>query len=180
MKAKGAQLATFGGGCFWCIEVIFQQLKGVLKVTSGYSGGNVPGTPTYREVSSGKTGHAEVIQILFDTDTITYEELLLIFMTHHDATTENTVDIEYGSQYRSVIFYHTSEQQEIAEKILAQLKPNFDKEITTEVVEFSLFFEAEEYHQDYYVNNKEAPYCKAIITPKLEMFRKLYKEKVKQ
>ncbi|CAM1373691.1 peptide-methionine (S)-S-oxide reductase MsrA [Tenacibaculum xiamenense] len=179
MKAKSTQLATFGGGCFWCIEAIFQQLKGVLQVTSGYSGGNVPGVPTYREVSSGRTGHAEVIQVLFDTNCISYEELLVIFMTSHDPTTNNTIETEYGSQYRSVIFYHNNEQEKIAREVLLELKPAFDKTITTEIVEFIKFFEAEDYHQNYYQNNVEAPYCQAMITPKLEKFRKRYQEKVK-
>ncbi len=179
MQGKNTQLATFGGGCFWCIEAIFQQLKGVLKVTSGYSGGDVPGAPTYREVSSGKTGHAEVIQVLFDTEIITYKELLYIFMAYHDPTTDNTIETEYGSQYRSVIFYHNDEQEKMAREVLRESKPNFDKAITTEITEYSNFFKAEEYHQNYYQNNIEAPYCQAMITPKLEKFKKFYQEKVK-
>lgn len=179
MKTKQIEQMTVGGGCFWCTEAIFQQIKGVENVISGYSGGTVPGTPTYREVSSGRTGHAEVIKVNYDPSVITYEDLLFIFMTSHDPTTLNRQGADFGSQYRSVIYYHNNEQKEVAEKIIKQLAPHFDRPITTELSPADAFFPAEDYHQDYYNQNSNAGYCTAVITPKLAKLRKMHSEKLK-
>lgn len=170
---------TVGGGCFWCIEAIFLQIKGVEKVASGYSGGTVPGTPSYREVSSGRTGHAEVVKASYDPSIIAYEELLVIFMTSHDPTTRNKQGGDVGSQYRSVIYYHNDEQKEIAEEVVKQLAPYFDKPITTEISTAELFYQAEDNHQDYYNQNNSEGYCTAVITPKLTKLRKMHGEKLK-
>ena len=139
MKRANLKLLTVGGGCFWCIEAIFQQIQGVEKVVSGYTGGDCPGTPTYREVCSGRTGHAEVIQVSYDANNITYEELLIIFMTSHDPTALNQQGADVGSQYRSVIYYDNEEQKEIAGEVVKQLAPYFDKPIVTEISEAELF-----------------------------------------
>ena len=179
MTAKNLQIATIGGGCFWCTEAVFQEVKGVEKVVSGYSGGNVPGKPTYREVCSGLTGHAEVIQVTFDADVISYEEILVIFMTTHDPTTLNRQGADRGTQYRSVIFYHNAEQKEIAEAVIQELGNYFDDPIVTEVSEAETFFEAEQEHQDYYRNNQQQGYCSFVITPKLVKLRKLHADKLK-
>ena len=179
METKKVEQLTVGGGCFWCTEAIFQQIKGVEKVISGYSGGAVPGTPTYREVSSGLTGHAEVVKVIYDPSVIAYKDLLFIFMTSHDPTTPNRQGADFGSQYRSVIYYHNDKQKEIAEKIIKQLAPHFDRPITTELSPVDTFFPAEDYHQDYYNQNSNAGYCTAVITPKLAKLRKLHKEKLK-
>ncbi|MGC6429916.1 MAG: peptide-methionine (S)-S-oxide reductase MsrA [Jejuia sp.] len=179
MSSKNIQLATVGGGCFWCTEAIFREVKGVEKVLSGYSGGNAPGKPTYREVCSGLTGHAEVVQITFDADEISYEEILLIFMTTHDPTTLNSQGADRGTQYRSVIYYHDESQKEIAEVVVKEVAKYFDDPIVTEISALDIFYDAEDYHQDYYNNNQEQGYCNAVITPKLAKFRKLYVEKLK-
>lgn len=179
MKADKLEILTVGGGCFWCIEAIFQQIEGVEKVVSGYSGGTVPGTPTYREVSSGRTGHAEVVQVSFNPNTIAFEELLVIFMTSHDPTTLNQQGADLGSQYRSVIYYENDEQKEIAEEVVKQLAPYFDNAITTEISAVEKFHQAEYYHQDYYNQNSEAGYCTAMITPKLAKLRKMHGDKLK-
>lgn len=174
MKNTNIQTLTVGGGCFWCVEAIFNEVKGVQEVVSGYSGGTVTGTPTYREVSSGRTGHAEVVQVTFDASVISYEELLVIFMTTHNPTTPNQQGADYGSQYRSVIYYHNKEQEDIAKEVIKQLEPYFDKPIVTEVNEAQKFHRAEDYHQNYYENNKEAGYCAAVINPKLAKLRKMH------
>ena len=179
MTTNKLQTLTVGGGCFWCIEAIFNEVKGVEKVVSGYSGGTVPGTPTYREVSSGRTGHAEVVQVTYDADIVSYEELLVIFMTSHNPTTPNQQGADYGSQYRSVIYYHNEEQQEIANEVIKQLASYFDKPIVTEVSAAEKFHEAEDYHQNYYENNKSAGYCTAFITPKLAKLRKMHAKSLK-
>ncbi len=179
MKNRNLHIATFGGGCFWCIEAMLKEINGVEKVVSGYSGGIVPGTPTYREVCSGKTGHAEVVQATFNTELISYEELVLIFMTNHDPTSPNQQGADVGSQYRSVIYYHNSEQKEITEEVVKQLAPYFDKSIVTEISAAEKFHQAEDDHQDYYANNKSEGYCMAIITPKLAKLRKMYADKLK-
>lgn len=173
------QLATFGGGCFWCTEAMFRELHGVEKVVSGYTGGNVPGKPTYKEVCSGLTGHAEVVQITFDESLISYKELLVIFMTTHDPTTLNRQGADVGTQYRSSIYYHDDAQKQIAETVIKELVSYFEDPIVTEVSALGLFHDAEEYHQDYYRNNTEQGYCNAVISPKLAKFRKLYAEKLK-
>lgn len=180
MTTKKLELATLGGGCFWCIEAIFQEVAGVEKVVSGYTGGNAPGKPTYREVCSGLTGHAEVIQISFDPQVISYDDLLVIFMTSHDPTTMNRQGADVGSQYRSVIYYHNEEQKKIAEEVAKQIDPYYDNEIVTEISPIGEFFEAEEYHQDYYKNNQAQGYCSAVITPKLAKLRKMHADKLKK
>ncbi|NNF85671.1 MAG: peptide-methionine (S)-S-oxide reductase MsrA [Winogradskyella sp.] len=175
---KNIQIATVGGGCFWCTEAVFQELKGVESVVSGYSGGNAPGHPTYREICSGLTGHAEVIQITFNTDIISYEELLIIFMTTHDPTTLNRQGADKGTQYRSVIFYHDDAQKKIAEDVLKAMATYYEDPIVTELSPLEVFYKAEDYHQDYYKNNKEQGYCNFVITPKLVKLRKLYADKL--
>jgi peptide-methionine (S)-S-oxide reductase len=178
MKTK-IETLTVGGGCFWCIEAIFQQLEGVENVVSGYSGGTVPGTPTYREVCSGRTGHAEVVQVSYDGSVIAYEELLFIFMTSHDPTTLSQQGADLGSQYRSVIYYHNDEQKEIADELVKQLAAYFAKPITTEISSAEVFHQAEDHHQDYYNQNNSAGYCTTVITPKLAKLRKMHGEKIK-
>lgn len=177
--SKNMQLATVGGGCFWCTEAVFQEVKGVEKVVSGYAGGNAPGKPTYREICSGLTGHAEVIQITFDANVISYADLLVIFMTTHDPTTLNRQGADVGTQYRSVIFYHNKEQNEIAATVVTELAPYFDSKIVTEISEIPIFYEAEDYHQNYYRNNKSQGYCSYVITPKLTKLRKLHADKLR-
>lgn len=178
MNTENLQLATFGGGCFWCTEAIFQQVAGVFKVTSGYTGGNAPGKPTYREVCSGLTGHAEAVQVLFDPSTISYEDLLLIFMTTHDPTTLNRQGGDVGTQYRSVIFYNDKAQKDIAEIVVKEMQNYFEQPIITEVSELGVFHNAEEYHQNYYNNNQTQGYCSFVITPKLAKLRKLHADKL--
>ena len=179
MATKNLNLATFGGGCFWCTEAIFQEVKGVEKVVSGYSGGNAPGKPTYREVCSGLTGHAEVVQVTFDANIISYEDILIIFMTTHDPTTLNRQGADVGSQYRSVIFYHNENQKEIAEVVVKEMSQYFENPIVTEISPLAIFYEAEAAHQDYYINNQEQGYCSFVITPKLMKLRKLHANKLK-
>ncbi len=179
MIAKDLQIATVGGGCFWCTEAVFQEVKGVEKVVSGYSGGNVPGRPTYREVCSGLTGHAEVVQITFDASVITYQDILVIFMTTHDPTTLNRQGADRGTQYRSVIYYQNEAQKEIAEIVIKELAQYYEDPIVTEVSEAVTFYEAEKEHQDYYRNNQQQGYCSFVITPKLMKLRKLHADKLK-
>jgi len=174
------ETATFGNGCFWCTEAIFKSLKGVETVESGYAGGHVK-NPTYREVCTGETGHAEVIQITFDPAVISFRELLEVFWETHDPTTLNRQGADVGTQYRSAIFYHSPQQKEIAEKYKAELnKENvFNKPVVTEITPFDKFYKAENYHQDYYNNNSSQGYCQIVIVPKLEKFRKVFKDKLK-
>ena len=165
--------AVFGGGCFWCTEAVFKMLKGVEKVLPGYAGGTVP-NPTYTQVSSGKTGHAEVIYIEYDSDKISYRDLLTIFFASHDPTTVNRQGNDVGTQYRSVIFYTTEAQKTEAEKFISEINVSNSKGalMVTEVELLSKFYEAENYHKDYYENNKTAPYCQIVINPKLEKVQK--------
>ena len=179
MSNRNLEIATVGGGCFWCTEAVFQEIKGVEKVVSGYSGGNVPGHPTYREICSGLTGHAEVVQITFDVTKISYEDILVIFMTTHDPTTLNRQGADKGTQYRSVIFYHNDAQKQIAETVLEKASQYYNNPIVTEISPLSIFFEAEIPHQNYYRNNKEQGYCSFVITPKLAKLRKLHADKLK-
>jgi len=172
------QVATVGGGCFWCTEAVFQEVKGVEKVISGYAGGNAPGKPTYREICSGLTGHAEVIQITFDAGVISYQDILVIFMTTHDPTTLNRQGADRGTQYRSVIFYHDENQHRIAKEVLSQLQPYFNDKIVTEISELPIFYEAEQEHQDFYKNNIGYGYCTYVIEPKLSKLRKLHSDKL--
>ncbi len=179
MTTKNLQLATFGGGCFWCTEAVFQEVKGVEKVISGYSGGNVPGHPTYREICSGLTGHAEVIQITFDAHVISYEDILVIFMTTHDPTTLNRQGADRGTQYRSVIYYHNDKQKEIAEVVSREVAPYYENPVVTEISPLDVFYEAGKEHQDYYKDNQGNGYCSFVITPKLAKLRKLHADKLK-
>jgi len=173
------ELATFGGGCFWCTEAIFQQLKGVLKVVSGYMGGTAPGKPTYREICSGLTGHAEVIQITFDANSISFEDLLQVFMDTHNPTELNRQGADIGTQYRSVVFYHSKEQQRVTQKVIQEIQNNYPMPIVTEISPNSIFYPAEEYHQDYYNNNKSQGYCQIIIKPKLDKLKEQHSSQLK-
>ncbi|WP_372769009.1 peptide-methionine (S)-S-oxide reductase MsrA [Lutibacter sp.] len=175
------EIATLANGCFWCTEAIFQRLNGVEKVTSGYSGGKVK-NPSYREVTTGGTGHAEVIQIQFNPSVITFQEILEVFFSTHDPTTLNKQGYDVGTQYRSAIFYHSEKQKEISENFIKELTEAevFENKIVTEVTSFEAFYSAEEYHQNYYNNNKNQGYCVAVINPKLEKFIKKYKSKLKK
>jgi peptide-methionine (S)-S-oxide reductase len=172
--------ATFGTGCFWCTEAIFESLKGVVSATSGYSGGKIE-NPTYEQVCSGNTGHAECIQVIFDPRQISFKELLEVFWESHDPTTLNRQGNDVGTQYRSVIFYHNAQQKQLAEAYKEQLNSAkaFDKPIVTEISAFSKFYPAEDYHQEYYRLNGHAPYCQFVIKPKLEKFKKAFKDKLK-
>lgn len=179
MSSRKLDLATLGGGCFWCIEAVFQEIKGVEKVVSGYTGGKAPGKPTYREVCSGLTGHAEVVQLTFDSRVISLEEILIIFMTSHDPTTLNRQGGDVGTQYRSVIYYHDEEQKETVGRVIKEVAPYFDNPIVTEISSLETFYEAEDYHQEYYRNNSAQGYCSAVITPKLAKLRKMHADKLK-
>jgi len=174
------EIATFGSGCFWCTEAIFQQLNGVESAVSGYSGGTVK-NPTYKEVCTGNTGHAEVIQVTYNPEIITFTELLEVFWQTHDPTTLNRQGADVGTQYRSAIFYHDQEQKKLAEEYKKKLDDAniFKNPIVTEITEFKVFYKAEDYHQEYYDNNKAQPYCNFVITPKIEKFKKVFKEKLK-
>jgi len=179
-KNTKMEIATFGSGCFWCSEAIFEQLKGVESVVSGYSGGETE-NPTYKDVCSGETGHAEVIQINYNPELISFTELLEVFWQTHDPTTLNRQGADVGTQYRSVIFYHNQTQKELAEGYKKKLDEAkiYSKPIVTEISPFTKFYNAEDYHQDYYNNNKFQPYCSFTITPKLDKFKKVFKEKIK-
>lgn len=174
------ETVTLGGGCFWCTEAIFKSLKGVETVESGYSGGKLK-SPTYKEVCTGETGHAEVIQVTFDPQVINFSELLEVFWNTHDPTTLNRQGADVGTQYRSVIFYHSPEQQEMAEKLKLELnsKNVFGRPIVTEITAFDQFYKAENYHQDYFANNRTQGYCQFVIVPKMDKFRKIFKDKLK-
>lgn len=171
---------TLGAGCFWCVEAIFDQLEGVLEVQSGYSGGDII-NPGYKEVCTGRTGHAEVCQLSYNPEVISFEEILEVFFQTHDPTTLNRQGADVGTQYRSAIFYHHEDQKEIAQKIISDLNNAgvWQQPIVTEVVPYKNFFVAEDYHQEYFENNQEQPYCRAVIQPKLEKFRKVFKDRLK-
>lgn len=173
--------ATFGTGCFWCTEAVFQELKGVIKVKSGYSGGHTA-NPTYEEVCAGTTGHAECLQIVYDPAIISFDELLEVFWESHDPTTLNRQGNDVGTQYRSAIFYHNEAQQKKAEHYKAELNKNgaYDKPIVTEITPFKVFYPAENYHQDYYNTHGSQPYCRLVIRPKLEKFEKAFANKLKK
>jgi peptide-methionine (S)-S-oxide reductase len=172
--------ATFGAGCFWCVEAIFQQIEGVVLVKSGYEGGT-SANPTYEEVCTGTTGHAEVCQIIFDSQKVSYKTLLQAFWESHDPTTLNKQGGDVGTQYRSAIFYHSSEQKTTAEFYKAELQKSgaFENEIVTEIVPAAIFYEAEKYHQNYFNQNGNQPYCQFVIRPKVEKFQKAFKNKLK-
>lgn len=172
--------ATFGAGCFWCSEAVFAKLKGVKEVVSGYAGGEKE-NPTYEQVCSGDTGHAEVVQITYDPQTISYPELLEVFWATHDPTTPDRQGNDVGSQYRSAIFYHTEDQKRTAEESKEKLgqRGKYSAPIVTQILPFKNFFKAEGYHQDYYEKNSQAPYCQVVIEPKIEKLEKQFKEKLK-
>lgn len=180
-KNPNYQTATFGSGCFWCTEAIFERVNGVVSVISGYSGGNVE-DPTYKEVCEGTTGHAECTQITFDSSVVSYDELLEIFWKTHDPTTLNRQGNDVGTQYRSVIFYHNDEQKQKAEFYKNKLSEEkiWDKPMVTEITKFQKFYPAEDYHQEYYDNNPNQGYCSFVITPKVEKFEKIFKDKLKK
>lgn len=181
MQTIHTEQAVFGGGCFWCTEAIFEELNGVLKVEPGYSGGEIK-NPTYKEVCQGNTGHAEVIQITFDPKIVNYNKLLEIFFFTHDPTTLNRQGADSGTQYRSVVFYTNDEQKRKAEEIIKELNKSkvFDHQIVTEVSKLKTFYKAEDNHQNYYVQNKNQMYCRVVISPKLEKFRKTFKVDLKE
>lgn len=174
------ELATLAGGCFWCLEAVFEQLRGVSKVQSGYSGGHVPG-PSYEAVCTGTTGHAEVVQVAFDPSVLSFRDLLGVFFTLHDPTTLNRQGGDIGTQYRSAIFYHDDEQRRVAEDVKRELEAEhvFDEPIVTEVAPLAAFYPAEEYHREYYRRNADQPYCRAVIAPKVSKLRSKYLEKLK-
>ncbi|MES2678605.1 MAG: peptide-methionine (S)-S-oxide reductase MsrA [Bacteroidota bacterium] len=172
--------ATFGAGCFWCVEAVFQRLDGVISVKSGYMGGAIK-NPTYKEVCSGLTGHAEVAEIVYDKSKIGFDELLEVFWKTHDPTTVNQQGNDHGTQYRSAVFYHNDEQKKLAEKYKKELNTAkaYPNPVVTEITAASAFYVAEDYHQDYYNSNGGQPYCKFVIQPKLDKFEKVFKDKVK-
>ncbi|MCT4646026.1 MAG: peptide-methionine (S)-S-oxide reductase MsrA [Carboxylicivirga sp.] len=181
MSAQNKEVATFGGGCFWCTEAFFTELEGVKSVESGYSGGQ-EANADYKSVCSGLTGHAEIVQITYDSDKVAFEDLLEVFFATHDPTTLNRQGADVGPQYRSVIFYHNEEQKKISDLVIKELNAQkiFKNPIVTEVSAFDKFYKAEDYHQDYFANNPRQPYCNAVINPKMEKFKKLFKEKLKK
>jgi peptide-methionine (S)-S-oxide reductase len=174
------EVATLAGGCFWCLEAVFDQLNGVENVESGYAGGHVL-NPTYRMVCTGETGHAEVVQITFDPSVISFKELLRVFFTIHDPTTLNRQGADVGTQYRSAIFYHTPEQKDVAEEVIAEMTAAkvWDDPIVTDITRITDFYPAEEYHRDYYLRNPNQPYCQVVIAPKVAKLRKHFLEKLK-
>jgi len=178
-NSSNLSTATFGGGCFWCTEAFFLELKGVESVVSGYAGGNVK-NPSYREVCSGSTGHAEAIQIKFDPAVISFEQLLQVFFTTHDPTTLNRQGADVGTQYRSVIFYHDENQKTVAEKVKKEFAPTlWDDPIVTEIAAFTNFFKAEDYHQNYFNDNPNEGYCRIVINPKVQKFREHFADWLK-
>ena len=174
------EIATLGGGCFWCLEAVYEELRGVEKVESGYSGGHVP-NPTYRQVCSETTGHAEAVQVTFDPQVVSFQEILEVFFTIHDPTTLNRQGADVGESYRSAIFYHDEEQKRVAEEVISNLESEgiWNNPIVTEVTPFSEFYVAEDYHQEYYRNNGYQPYCQVVIAPKVAKFRKQHLERLK-
>ena len=175
MNTNQTEVATFGGGCFWCMEAEFQRVPGVKSVTSGFAGGHTE-NPTYEQVCTGDTGHAEVTQIVFDPQKVSYGKLLDYFWDAHDPTTPNQQGADMGTQYRSIILYNSEAQKEAAEKSKVEAQKKFKKPIVTQIVPLKKFYKAEDYHQDYYNNNSSAPYCQVVIQPKLEKFEKKLKQ----
>ncbi len=177
---RNREVATLAGGCFWCLEAVFDDLKGVVDVVSGYSGGSVA-APSYRDVCTGTTGHAEVVQVTFDPTQISFREILEVFFTIHDPTTLNRQGADVGTQYRSAIFYHSPEQKATAESVIQEIQGQkvWDDPIVTEVTPFQAFYPAEDYHQEYFAHNQYQPYCQVVIAPKVAKFRKHYLERLK-
>lgn len=171
------EIATLGGGCFWCLEAVYQELKGVEHVESGYTGGRVP-NPTYEQVCEGTTGHAEVVRITFDTDVVTYREVLEIFFTIHDPTTLNRQGNDVGTQYRSVIYYHSPEQQDTAKHVIAEMANVWDAPIVTELSPSETYYKAEDYHQNYFRQHPLQGYCAFVVAPKVAKFRKTFAERI--
>jgi peptide-methionine (S)-S-oxide reductase len=178
---QNLEIATLGAGCFWCVEAVFDDLKGVEDVVSGYSGGEIE-NPTYRDVCSGSTGHAEVIQIKFNPQEISFGDILRVFFTVHDPTTLNRQGGDVGTQYRSAIFYHSPEQKQIAHEVIEEITSErlYDNPIVTEVTEFAEFYSAEDYHQEYFANNPTQPYCAAVVAPKVRKFRDKFADRLKK
>jgi peptide-methionine (S)-S-oxide reductase len=174
------EVATLGGGCFWCLEAVFEQLRGVERVVSGYAGGNVP-EPSYEQVCTGRTGHAEVVQVTFDPAIVSFREILDVFFATHDPTTRNRQGADVGTQYRSVIFYHSPQQKQITEQRIAELNAAgiWDRALVTEVAPLEAFYPAEDYHQGYFRHNPSQSYCQAIVSPKVVKFRKQFAGKLK-
>ena len=178
--APPTEVATLAGGCFWCLEAVFEQLRGVEKVESGYAGGAAT-APTYQLVCGGRTGHAEVVRVTFDPEVVPYQDILDVFFATHDPTTRNRQGADVGTQYRSAIFYHTPQQKEIAERRIAELNAAgvWDAPIVTEVAPFQAFYKAEVYHQGYFRANPDQPYCQAVVSPKVAKFRKRFADRLK-
>jgi len=174
-------VATLAGGCFWCLEAVFDQLEGVEDVVSGYSGGSVP-NPTYQQVCAGTSGHAEVVQVTFDPDQISFRDVLRVFFTFHDPTTLNRQGADVGTQYRSAVFYHSPEQKRAAEEVIAELVAAgaWERPVVTEISPYTAFYPAEDYHRDYFENNPDQPYCRAVIAPKVAKLRHAFLERLKR
>ena len=180
-RPDGKASATLAGGCFWCLEAVYVELEGVEKVVSGYAGGAIP-NPSYEQVCSGRTGHAEIVQVIFDPGVVTYEDLLGVFFTIHDPTTLNRQGNDVGTQYRSAIFYHADEQKAAAEQAIREITDAriWSRPIVTEIVPLTEFYAAEAYHQDYFKNNPYQPYCQVVVAPKVAKFRKQYFSRLKK
>lgn len=180
-ESINSEVATLGGGCFWCLEAVYDQMRGVTDVVSGYAGGHVP-NPTYKAVCTGTTGHAEVVQITFDRDVVSFKEILQVFFTIHDPTTLNRQGNDVGPQYRSAIFYQNDEQKRVAEEVIAELTEEglWDSPMVTEVSPMDVFYPAEDYHQEYYENNSFQPYCMFVVAPKVKKFRQKYVDYLKK
>jgi len=178
--SKSLEVATLAGGCFWCTEAMFDQLKGIIEVESGYSGGKIA-NPSYEDVCTGETGHAESIQITFDPTVVSYADLLRIFLTTHDPTTLNRQGADVGTQYRSAIFYHNPEQERVAREVIKEFEQSkiWKKPIVTEVLPYKEFYKAEDYHQEYYAKNSRQPYCRVVIEPKIAKLREHYRDRLK-
>jgi len=178
---KDLQIATLAGGCFWCLEAVFDELKGVESVESGYSGGTVP-DPTYHEVCDGETGHAEVVRVTFDPSALPYHDLLTVFFTIHDPTTLNRQGNDVGTQYRSAVFYHNEEQKKVVEEVMGEIAAEsiWGAPLVTEVRPFEAFYPAEDYHQEYFKKNPWQPYCRVIVAPKVARFRQKFAEQLKK
>ncbi|MGB4344957.1 MAG: peptide-methionine (S)-S-oxide reductase MsrA [Burkholderiaceae bacterium] len=175
----GTEIATIGGGCFWCLEAVYQELAGVQTIESGYSGGNTI-APSYEQICEGNTGHAEVVRIHFDPAQVSYREILEIFFTIHDPTTPNRQGHDVGSQYRSVIYTHSEEQMHCAQRVMAEMANVWDAPLVTELKEAPAFYKAEDYHQDYFLNHPQQSYCAFVVAPKVAKFRQLFSEKLRR
>lgn len=180
-KEQGLEKATLGGGCFWCTEAVYKEMNGVVEVVPGYSGGHIK-NPSYKEVCTGRTGHAEVVQITYNPEVVSFSEILEVFFKTHDPTTLNRQGNDVGTQYRSAVFYHNPEQKQTAEKVIELFQQDavYDDPIVTEVTAFDVFYVAEDYHHNYFERNKNQPYCQFVVAPKVDKFKKIFKEKLKK